>query len=341
MFRTVPLSIIRKFSLHRQQRYKSYKFADSLQGESGCPILILLASRQQTCMTYTIAVCAVKNPWLWTEELSETCRVSFQSKFEKLVHIVGFIIIRSSEKVGVMSHKNDNFHHHLPKVNQKEAYWDYLTHRLHYTHCNHKILQRFLGRILLSTPQNSSTTSHIKILYALLQEKNIYCNIKLSLNNALVWDLIKFTSSIMYVRSFTLQSASRQVFSLFQSEFSTVRSSASSSNFRYPLFPSGPGSSVGIANGYGLDSPGIESRWGARFSAPVQTGPRAHPASCKMVTGSFPGGKSGRGVTLTPHPLLVPLVMKAIPLLPIWAVRPIQSLSACARVYFTFTFSIS
>ena len=26
--------------------------------------------------------------------------------------------------------------------------------------------------------------------------------------------------------------------------------------------------------------------------------------------GSFPGAKSGRGVTLTPHPLLVPLVMK-------------------------------
>ena len=30
---------------------------------------------------------------------------------------------------------------------------------------------------------------------------------------------------------------------------------------------------------------------GARFSAPVQTGPGAHPASCKMGTGSFPGVK--------------------------------------------------
>jgi hypothetical protein len=48
----------------------------------------------------------------------------------------------------------------------------------------------------------------------------------------------------------------------------------------------------------------------ARFSAPLQTGPGAHPASCTMGTGSFPGVKSGRGVTLTPHPLLVPLVMK-------------------------------
>ena len=41
---------------------------------------------------------------------------------------------------------------------------------------------------------------------------------------------------------------------------------------------------------------------GARFSAPVRTGPGAHPASCTMGTGSFPGVKSGRDVTLTPHP---------------------------------------
>jgi len=67
---------------------------------------------------------------------------------------------------------------------------------------------------------------------------------------------------------------------------------------------------VGIATGYGLDGLGIESRWGVRFSAPVQTGPGAHPASCTMGTGSFLGVKSGQGVRLTPHPLLVPLVMK-------------------------------
>ena len=71
----------------------------------------------------------------------------------------------------------------------------------------------------------------------------------------------------------------------------------------------GPGSSVGTATGYGLDGPGIESRWGARFSPPIQTGPGAHPASCTMGTGSFPGLKGGPGVTLTPDPLLVPLVM--------------------------------
>ena len=35
MFRTVPLSIIRSFSLYTQQWYMSYKFADSLQAGSG------------------------------------------------------------------------------------------------------------------------------------------------------------------------------------------------------------------------------------------------------------------------------------------------------------------
>ena len=94
----------------------------------------------------------------------------------------------------------------------------------------------------------------------------------------------------------------------------------------------GRDSSVGIATGYGLDGPGIESRWGgARFSAHVQTGPGAHPASSTMGTGSFPGVTSGWGVTMTPHPLLVPWSRKSrtIPLLPLWAVRPVQSLSAC------------
>ena len=49
---------------------------------------------------------------------------------------------------------------------------------------------------------------------------------------------------------------------------------------------------------------------GVRFSAPVQTGPGAHPASCTMGTGSFLEVKSGQGVTLAPHPLLVLLVIK-------------------------------
>ena len=92
MFQTVPLSNIRSLALYTQQWYMSYRFADSLRAGSGCNILIPLASCQQTCMTYTIAVCTVLNSWWWTEDLSEICRVLFQNKFEKLVHLVDFII---------------------------------------------------------------------------------------------------------------------------------------------------------------------------------------------------------------------------------------------------------
>jgi len=45
MFRTVPVSIIRRFSLYTQQWYMSYRFVDSCL---------------QTCMIYTIAECTVK-----------------------------------------------------------------------------------------------------------------------------------------------------------------------------------------------------------------------------------------------------------------------------------------
>jgi len=59
MFQTVPLSIVRSFSLYAQQWYMSYKFADIMR--AGWNILILLGNCQKICMTYNIAVCTVKN----------------------------------------------------------------------------------------------------------------------------------------------------------------------------------------------------------------------------------------------------------------------------------------
>jgi len=100
----------------------------------------------------------------------------------------------------------------------------------------------------------------------------------------------------------------------------------------------GPGSSVSIVTGYGLDGPGIETRWWRSFSHLSR--PALGPTqACRMGTGSFPGVKSGRGVTLTFHPHLVSWSWKnrVIPLLHLWAVRPVHSLSACTWVHFTFT----
>jgi len=63
----------------------------------------------------------------------------------------------------------------------------------------------------------------------------------------------------------------------------------------------GRDSSVGIATHYGLDGPGFESQWEARYSATVHTGPETYPALCTMVTGSLPGVKrTGRGVNQPP-----------------------------------------
>ena len=47
----------------------------------------------------------------------------------------------------------------------------------------------------------------------------------------------------------------------------------------------------------------------ARFSAPVQTGPWAYPASYTMGTGSFLGVKR-QGVAFTTHPHLAPRLKK-------------------------------
>ena len=61
MFRTVPLSIIRSFSLYIQQCYMSYRFVDSLRAGSG-------RFRPDHVELYS------------------------KNEFEQLVHLVGFII---------------------------------------------------------------------------------------------------------------------------------------------------------------------------------------------------------------------------------------------------------
>jgi len=72
--------------------------------------------------------------------------------------------------------------------------------------------------------------------------------------------------------------------------------------FRYVIVNVGRDSAVVIATLYGLEGPGIESRWGARFSAPVQTCPGAYPASYTIDTGFFPE-VIDREVALTIYPV--------------------------------------
>ena len=85
MFRIVPLSIIRSFSLYTQQWYMSYRFADSLRAGSG------------------------RN---WFRPDHEHVEFYSKNKFQKLVHVVGFIIriyhdARSPERQ-ILGLRNDN-----------------------------------------------------------------------------------------------------------------------------------------------------------------------------------------------------------------------------------------
>ena len=80
----------------------------------------------------------------------------------------------------------------------------------------------------------------------------------------------------------------------------------------------------------------MRTRFSARLDRPC--GPPSLQYNGYRV---FPGSKERPGRDAVPSPLLVPWSRKsrAIILLPLWAVRPVQSLSACTRVHFTFTFT--
>ena len=87
-------------------------------------------------------------------------------------------------------------------------------------------------------------------------------------------------------------------------------------------------SSVGIATHYGMDGPGIESRWGRDFPYPSRI-TWANTSHLYTGSGFFPGVKrSGRGVDYPPY--LAPRLGKtaAITLLPIWV------FVACSRLNF-------
>ena len=88
----------------------------------------------------------------------------------------------------------------------------------------------------------------------------------------------------------------------------------------------GQGSVVGIATGYRLDGPGSNPGGGEIFRT-CPDRPWGPPSLLYNGYQVFPGVKSRRGVMLTPHRLLVPWSWKdrAIPLLPLWAVQPVQT----------------
>ena len=131
----------------------------------------------------------------------------------------------------------------------------------------------------------------------------------------------------------------------------------------------GPGSSVGITTGYGLDGRGGSNPGGGEIFCTCPDGFWGPPSLLYNGYRVFPGGKERPARDADPSPpssavgheradlypcspygpyglyrasvpvqgCTLPLpYSRAIPLLPLWAVRPVQSLSACTRVHFTF-----
>ena len=78
----------------------------------------------------------------------------------------------------------------------------------------------------------------------------------------------------------------------------------------YVLTFSGLGSIIGIATCYGLDSPGIESLMGARFSRTCPDRPWGPPSLLYNGYRIFPGGKERLGRDINPSPSSSAVVMK-------------------------------
>jgi hypothetical protein len=78
-------------------------------------------------------------------------------------------------------------------------------------------------------------------------------------------------------------------------------------NFAHLLQPLWAGSVVGIATGYGLDGPGIGSRWGRDFPHLSCLGPTQPPAQWVRV---FTGDKERPGRDADPSPPSSAVVMK-------------------------------
>jgi hypothetical protein len=83
------------FLLYTQQWYMPYRFTDSLRAGSGWNSVPIWSCSQAVSkpMTYTIAVCTVKKtPDDGQRNCPKHVEFYFKNKFEKSVHLVGFII---------------------------------------------------------------------------------------------------------------------------------------------------------------------------------------------------------------------------------------------------------
>ena len=121
MFRTVRMSIIRSlFTLHSTMVH-FIQVCKQLSNRIRMELYFHPSpARKLSTNLYYIRIPLLSlewlNSWWWTDELSETCRVSCQNKFIKLVHLVGFIMKKFVTKHGHINVKK-------PKISQSEFFF--------------------------------------------------------------------------------------------------------------------------------------------------------------------------------------------------------------------------
>jgi len=80
LFRIFRRSIIRSlFTVHSAMVYVIQVCRHLSSRTILVLVLVLLENCLQNCMTYSIAEYRVNNSWWWSDELSETCRFSWQN----------------------------------------------------------------------------------------------------------------------------------------------------------------------------------------------------------------------------------------------------------------------
>jgi hypothetical protein len=110
IFRTVSLSIIRSYSLYTHQWYKSYRFLDNFRvavgsGWNRVPFWSCCCSKAVYKPVWHIPLLSAQ--WITPDDGQRNCpkhvEFHFKNKFEKLVHLVGFIIRKFVTMHGHMS----------------------------------------------------------------------------------------------------------------------------------------------------------------------------------------------------------------------------------------------
>jgi hypothetical protein len=117
MFRTVPLSTIGNFSLYTQQWYMTYTFVDILRAGSGWNIVPSCSQAVSKSVCHIALLCVL---WKIPDGGQRNCpkHVEFPSKnkFERLVHLVWFIVRNLSRCTVAWTSNNDLYFLHGDQI---------------------------------------------------------------------------------------------------------------------------------------------------------------------------------------------------------------------------------